>query len=326
MGRWRWNCRAAATLTLTLISVLLYAVPGYAVVERYKNEADYLARVAALGYATISEGFESSDWDSVRTVNLDTHSLPSVTSQGLTWEAAARDLWTYSSSRAYGVTTNSNWARSGGWGIFEDHVGDPMPTTIRVSSPEMLYAIGGWFDTNPDGQSVGFVFEDRTTFNDPGYLLPGIGVMYPGDNPSFGHAFVGIVDPDGFNTVVLSGTLQVNEENQLEGGNIFGADDFTLAVAPGLAGDYNDNGTVDAADYTVWRDALAGGATQLTNDSTPDTVDESDYAYWRAHFGAAAGAGAVTAAEAASPVPEPAAAVLLVLGAMVVGARHRRRR
>lgn len=299
-------------------SCLIAVEAAHGAVERYKNEADYLARLATLGYRTVSQGFESSDWDGVRTVNLDFQSLPSVTSQGLTWEAAARDLWSYPTSKVYGVTTNSNWARTGGWGIFEDHKGDPLPTTIRVQSPSPVYGIGGWFNTNPDGQSVGFLFEDRTTANDPGYVLPGIGAMYPGDNPSFGHTFVGIVDPAGFNSVVLTGTLQVNEENQLEGGNIFGADDFTLRVAAGLAGDYSGNNVIDAADYTVWRDALSAGASSLPNDPTPGTVDESDFEYWRGHFGEILGSGSGTATSDLTEVPEPSGALLSVLGAMSI--------
>jgi hypothetical protein len=35
---------------------------------------------------------------------------------------------------------------------------------------------------------------------------------------------------------------------------IYGANQVMLQV--GLAGDYNHNGIVDAADYTVWRDTL----------------------------------------------------------------------
>ena len=40
---------------------------------------------------------------------------------------------------------------------------------------------------------------------------------------------------------------------------------------PAVAGDYNDNGVVDAADYVVWRNA--GAAATLPNDPTPGTVD-----------------------------------------------------
>ena len=85
----------------------------------------------------------------------------------------------------------------------------------------------------------------------------------------------------------------------------------------GLLGDYNDDGTIDAADYTVWRDVLAAGGTELTNDPTPGTVDESDYAYWKANFGATSGSGAL----AAATVPEPStlALVALAIGALVLG-------
>jgi mannan endo-1,4-beta-mannosidase len=74
-----------------------------------------------------------------------------------------------------------------------------------------------------------------------------------------------------------------------------------------LPGDYNGNGTVDAADYTAWRDAMTAGATALPNDPTPGTVDETDFMYWRAHFGDVLGSGADAGQVA---VPEPAAALL----------------
>jgi hypothetical protein len=86
-----------------------------------------------------------------------------------------------------------------------------------------------------------------------------------------------------------------------------------LSAAAGLAGDYNDNGTIDAADYTAWRDAVTAGATSLTNDPTPGTVDESDFTYWRAHFGETLGSGS---GQASGAVPEPTSLVLMVLGVL----------
>lgn len=77
------------------------------------------------------------------------------------------------------------------------------------------------------------------------------------------------------------------------------------ALGAGVIGDYNDNGVVDAADYTVWRDALGTGAT-LPNDATPGIVDTTDYAIWKLNFGMSAGSGA------GSAVPEPAAWLLLM--------------
>lgn len=96
---------------------------------------------------------------------------------------------------------------------------------------------------------------------------------------------------------------------------------FQFGATPlSLAGDYNGNGLVDAADYSVWRDALTAASTSLLNDPTPGTVDESDFAYWRDHYGEVLGAGAGVAgsASASSAVPEPTSALLAtVAGALI---------
>jgi len=89
-----------------------------------------------------------------------------------------------------------------------------------------------------------------------------------------------------------------------------------------LLGDYNGNDEVDAADYTVWRDALTAGATELLNDPTPGTVSESDFTYWRDHFGETLGAGAFSLTAA---VPEPSSLLLaLICGMLLPIARTRR--
>ena len=91
-------------------------------------------------------------------------------------------------------------------------------------------------------------------------------------------------------------------------------------AAPTLTGDYNDNGAVDAADYSAWRDALAAGSTTLTNDPTPGTVDESDFTYWRSHFGEALGGGTGTGAGsiARASVPEPSAVALILIALLAI--------
>jgi hypothetical protein len=80
-------------------------------------------------------------------------------------------------------------------------------------------------------------------------------------------------------------------------------------------GDYNDDGTVDAADYALWRN---GGP--LQNDPTSG-VQPEDYNTWRANFGKT---GAGGSALAASTVPEPAGAVLLLAIAGAAGCFRRR--
>ena len=105
---------------------------------------------------------------------------------------------------------------------------------------------------------------------------------------------------------------------------LYDVDRVTLAVVPALAGDYNGNGVVDAAAYTVWRDTFGRSGAGLAADGTgadgrPDgVVDELDYDFWKAHFGESAGNGA--AANAA--VPEPGTLVLLAAAVVALAMRR----
>ena len=61
-------------------------------------------------------------------------------------------------------------------------------------------------------------------------------------------------------------------------------------IVPGT-GDYNGNGVVDAADYTLWRDTL-GSQLDLRADGNGDgMVDEADYVFWNDRFGNVIGTG-----------------------------------
>jgi hypothetical protein len=98
-------------------------------------------------------------------------------------------------------------------------------------------------------------------------------------------------------------------------------DAIPLSVSNGtlivmLAGDYNQNGVVDAADYTTWRDLLG------TNNALPNRdpansglIDEDDFLSWRNHFGETSVPGAGSGS-AAAPVPEPGS-VLLAISALI---------
>jgi hypothetical protein len=79
------------------------------------------------------------------------------------------------------------------------------------------------------------------------------------------------------------------------------------SVSAGLAGDYNNNGTVDAADYVVWRN----GPTTLQNEgASPGVVDQDDYNFWRSQFGKSNSAGAALTAAA---VPEPGTLAIVLI-------------
>jgi T5SS/PEP-CTERM-associated repeat protein len=111
---------------------------------------------------------------------------------------------------------------------------------------------------------------------------------------------------------------------------VYRANAVVLEVAaPVLAGDYNQNGVVDAADYVVWRNSLGQSATDLAADGNGNgIIDAGDYDVWRAHFGSAAGSGSSANGRFGATVPEPASFLLLLhlLVGAIVGRRCRQRR
>jgi mannan endo-1,4-beta-mannosidase len=81
-------------------------------------------------------------------------------------------------------------------------------------------------------------------------------------------------------------------------------------LAPSLPGDYNDDGTVDAADYTVWRNSFGQTGTSLAADGDGNgTIDEGDYDVWRLYFGETANAGSASGLA----TPEPSTLLLVLV-------------
>jgi hypothetical protein len=97
-------------------------------------------------------------------------------------------------------------------------------------------------------------------------------------------------------------TVNYDEAN----GNVF-LSNFMSTDPPGIFGDYNDDGTVDAADYVVWR-KNNGTTNTLPNDSSPGLVSPADYDIWRENFSRTSGSGS-----SAQAVPEPGTFAALVL-------------
>jgi hypothetical protein len=86
---------------------------------------------------------------------------------------------------------------------------------------------------------------------------------------------------------------------------------FVIQAQVAIPGDFNHNGTVDAADYVVWRKS-AGPTT--------------DFNTWRANFGRTSGSGlSVTFDSTSSSVPEPTSLLTAVVASIASLAFSRRR-
>jgi hypothetical protein len=93
--------------------------------------------------------------------------------------------------------------------------------------------------------------------------------------------------------------------------------EFSTA-APVLAGDFNDNDVVDAADYIVWR-KNNGTTNVLPNDTIGGTIDEDQYNLWKANFGSVPASASLLSP---STVPEPSSWVFAAVTALLFKTRR----
>ncbi len=123
----------------------------------------------------------------------------------------------------------------------------------------------------------------------------------------------------------------------------FAIDDLTLDVNV-LPGDYNADGAVDAADYTVWQNAFGSTTDALADGNGDGVVNLADYTVWRDYqaagvtpwsSGDANGDGAVDLLDldilggefgmsGASSVPEPMGIALVTIAGLLAATRRQR--
>ena len=200
--------------------VLSHLVAGGAVVTTtYTDEAEFLAAVSHL--VTAAEGFEDDGaWGAARSPDT----LPSVTSQGITWS---------SNHPANQISTSGGAAYTGDWGLFSDPHGDqsvPNPTDfiedgVLGTSVQPLAAVGGWF-RGTAGSDLRIILDGDDA--NPIALGPVDAV----------HRFYGVVVENGFES------FEFREiEGTLEDQKYIFVDDVTVALA--------DGGTVPTMDGVV---------------------------------------------------------------------------
>lgn len=102
--------------------------------------------------------------------------------------------------------------------------------------------------------------------------------------------------------VRISGSTDVVQMYELE----IGVEAF---VPANIAGDFNQDGTVNAADYVIWRKTVGQSGAALPADGDGNQIiDTADYDLWREHFGGLADSGL-----GATSVPEPGGVLLLCI-------------
>jgi serralysin len=89
-----------------------------------------------------------------------------------------------------------------------------------------------------------------------------------------------------------------------------------------LVGDYNNDGRVDSLDYTLWRNTLGTGGSNLSADGNGNgRIDAGDFTVWKNHYGeTSSGGGGI-----AGSVPEPSSMLLTLLALTALTPCRRRR-
>lgn len=131
-------------------------------------------------------------------------------------------------------------------------------------------------------------------------------LLEPGVNPSLGNAFELVTFNGGVNSfdAVHLPELSLGLAWNLD----YEASSLVASVVAMLEGDYNNDGVVDAADYTVWRSAVGAPAGTLPNDPSGVAIGPSQYEAWKANYGA-------TLASSAA-IPEPTAILIVAIGSV----------
>lgn len=140
-----------------------------------------------------------------------------------------------------------------------------------------------------------------------GAVVGGNVVLYATTGPSTGTAVDSIVSVTDAGASSAFSTLATSGANTVWRGIV-----FVPGAAPGVTGDYNGNGVVDAADYVLWR-----------NDPTSFGGDPAGYNTWRSHFGNTSGGSG--AGVGAAAVPEAGSVALVLLGLSLCGLKRRGR-
>lgn len=153
------------------------------------------------------------------------------------------------------------------------------------------------------------------------------GTFDPGQTPSFlANPPDPLSDPLGTVFTTLPATAAtIGASSATLTPNFFVRDNL---AGPSTGGDYNGDGLVNLADYTVWRDTLGATAAPPGSGADGDNsgiIDAGDYTIWKNNFGLPAGSVGGVGAGPLSPVavPEPQTLITALLAIVAVSLWNR---
>ncbi|WP_425399991.1 hypothetical protein [Aeoliella sp.] len=205
-----------------------------------------------------------------------------------------------------GIKVNNLLLQVDPTGAGDAYLRNTSNTTVQIDSYEVLSDSGslttaGWDSLAEQGVTSNIWLEADTNsatqlaeFDSQGFLT-----LAPGAKYNLGPLFTGGDEDLEFNFLLMGDSTATT-----------GAVIYSTFV-PGVSGDFNEDGVVNLADYTVWRNNLGGPS--LPNDDGLGTVGSAHYELWKTHFGEVE-SGSLAAVN--TRVPEPTALGLVLVASV----------
>ena len=221
-------------------------------------------------------------------------------------QAVGRELWiAFDPINSNGSVSSNEFASLDEVSLQLVTAGEELPTILTIDGDYFQSSTGTLMvGLRGDGDAAGVDY-DQLVVTGNAELAGEIQLeIEAGYTPAFGDEFEVLTAGQ------IDGTFDTESLPQLPGGLqlvvTYSPTSVMLSVG-GLQGDYNYDGTVDAADYTVWRDALSNGTNLAADGNQDGLVDGADYQVWQDNYGTS-----LPAAVSTVSVPEPSSAFLLL--------------